>query len=98
MLVGQWGWGYDETAEFFHATAKHKGVIQTGFLPDADLPAVYNGARALVFPTLYEGFGIPAVEMMGCGGAVLASTAGAVAEVVGSQHSSDPSGRCRGLA
>jgi alpha-1,3-rhamnosyl/mannosyltransferase len=84
VLVGQWGWRFDETADFFHSTAKHKGVIQTGFLPDADLPAVYNGARALVFPTLYEGFGIPAVEMMGCGGAVLASTAGAVAEVVGS--------------
>ena len=87
VLVGQWGWKFDETADYFHAMAKHKGVIQTGFLPDADLPAVYNGARALVFPTLYEGFGIPPVEMMGCGGAVLASTAGAVAEVVGSHAS-----------
>jgi len=83
VLAGQWGWRYEEIAAFFDATARHKGVIQTGFLPDEVLPALYNGARALVFPTLYEGFGIPVVEMMGCGGAVLASTAGAVAEVAG---------------
>jgi len=85
VLAGQWGWRFDETADFFFSTARHRGVIQTGFVPDADLPAVYNGARALVFPSLYEGFGIPAIEMMGCGGAVLASTAGALAEVVGKQ-------------
>jgi len=81
VLAGQWGWRCDETALYFHSTARHQGVIQTGYLPDEDLPAVYNGARALVFPTLYEGFGIPVVEMMGCGGAVLASNTGAVAEV-----------------
>jgi glycosyltransferase involved in cell wall biosynthesis len=83
VLAGAWGWKYEAAAEFFHAVGKHKGVVRPGFLPDEALPAVYNGARALVLPTLYEGFGIPAVEMMGCGGAVLASTAGAVAEVVG---------------
>jgi glycosyltransferase involved in cell wall biosynthesis len=49
----------------------------------ADLSALYSSARALVFPTLYEGFGMPTVEMLACGGAVLASTAGAVAETVG---------------
>jgi alpha-1,3-rhamnosyl/mannosyltransferase len=83
VLVGQWGWHFEEAADFYHSTAKHKNVIQIGYVPDEALPAIYNGARALVFPTYYEGFGIPAVEMMGCGGAVLASTAGAVAEVVG---------------
>jgi alpha-1,3-rhamnosyl/mannosyltransferase len=46
---------------------------------------LYNGARALVFPSFYEGFGLPPVEMLACGGAVLASTAGAVAETVGGQ-------------
>ena len=45
----------------------------------------YNGARALVFPSFYEGFGLPPLEMLACGGAVLASTAGALAETVGQQ-------------
>jgi len=44
---------------------------------------LYNGARALVYPSLYEGFGLPPVEMLACGGAVLASTAGALVETVG---------------
>lgn len=83
VLAGQWGWHFEEIAEYYQQTAKDKGVRQLGFVADADLPALYNGARALVFPTFYEGFGIPAVEMMGCGGAVLASKAPAVAEVVG---------------
>jgi len=83
VLAGQWGWRFEEIAEFYHATGKHKGVRQIGFVADEDLPALYNGARALVFPTHYEGFGIPAVEMLGCGGAVLASATAAVAEVVG---------------
>ncbi len=83
VLAGQWGWNFEAIADYYEKTAKDKGVRQLGFVADEDLPALYNGARALVFPTHYEGFGIPAVEMMGCGGAVLASTAGAVAEVVG---------------
>lgn len=83
VLAGQWGWHFEEIAEFYEKVGKHNGVRQLGFVADADLPALYNGARALVFPTLYEGFGIPAVEMMGCGGVVLASTADAVVEVVG---------------
>jgi alpha-1,3-rhamnosyl/mannosyltransferase len=52
---------------------------------DADLPALYGGARALAYPSLYEGFGLPPVEMLACGGAVLASTAGAVAETAGAR-------------
>ena len=50
---------------------------------------LYNGARALAFPSLYEGFGLPPVEMLACGGAVLASTAGAVAETVGGRRPPD---------
>src|SRR5439155_14493833 len=53
------------------------------YVPEGALGALYNGARALAFPSLYEGFGLPPVEMMACGGAVLASTAAAVAEVAG---------------
>lgn len=83
VLVGPWGWHFEELAAYYEFEAKHKHVIQVGYLAEADLPAVYNGARALVFPTWYEGFGLPAAEMLACGGTVLASTAAAVAEVLG---------------
>ena len=48
-----------------------------------DLPALYAGARALVFPSLDEGFGLPVVEAFACGTPVLASTAGALPETAG---------------
>lgn len=55
------------------------------------MAALYCGARALVYPSLYEGFGLPPLEMLACGGAVLASTAGALRETVGGQaHLVDP--------
>jgi alpha-1,3-rhamnosyl/mannosyltransferase len=85
LLVGGWGWNAGDVAEYLHAEARHRGVMHLGYVEDADLPALYNGARALVYPSLYEGFGLPPVEMLACGGAVLASTAGAVTETVGGQ-------------
>jgi alpha-1,3-rhamnosyl/mannosyltransferase len=83
VLVGSWGWNAGPEAEYLHNVARHQGVIRLGYLADDDLAAVYNGARALVYPSLYEGFGLPPLEMMACGGAVLASTAGALVETVG---------------
>jgi alpha-1,3-rhamnosyl/mannosyltransferase len=85
LLVGGWGWKTEEIAEYYHREARHRGVRQLGYLADEHLAAVYNGARALVFPSLYEGFGLPPLEMMACGGAVLASTAGALVETVGTR-------------
>ncbi len=55
----------------------------TGFVPDEDLVFFYNRATALVQPSLLEGFGLPPVEAMACGTAVLASHAGSLPEVVG---------------
>jgi alpha-1,3-rhamnosyl/mannosyltransferase len=85
VLVGGWGWGVADVAAFLEEEARHKGVLHLGYVPEVDLAALYNGARALAYPSLYEGFGLPPVEMLACGGAVLASTAGAVAETVGGQ-------------
>jgi alpha-1,3-rhamnosyl/mannosyltransferase len=91
LLVGRWGWGSRDVADYFHREARHRGVIQLGYVAEEHLPTIYNGARALVFPSYYEGFGMPPVEMMACGGAVLASTAGAVKEVVcGRAHLVEP--------
>ena len=91
VLAGGWGWNVAAVAEHYQSVARHLGVRHLGYVADADLPAIYRGARALVFPTHYEGFGLPPLEMMACGGAVLASTAGAVVETVGRHaHLIDP--------
>ena len=58
-------------------------VIFTGYVPDADLPALYSGARAFVFPSLEEGFGLPPLEAMACGAPVVASDIPVFREVLG---------------
>jgi glycosyltransferase involved in cell wall biosynthesis len=59
------------------------GLIRIGRVDDAALKALYEGARALVFPSIYEGFGLPPLEAMACGCPVAASTAAAVTEACG---------------
>jgi glycosyltransferase involved in cell wall biosynthesis len=83
VLVGPWGWRFEELVGYYETEAKHRNVIHLGYVAEADLPAVYAGARALVFPSWYEGFGMPAAEMLACGGAVLASDTPALTEVLG---------------
>ncbi len=57
-------------------------VLFVPYVSDRDLPSLYSGALALVFPSLYEGFGLPVLEAMACGIPVIASRAGALPEVV----------------
>jgi glycosyltransferase involved in cell wall biosynthesis len=78
VLAGGKGWLYDpawgEGVE---------GVHITGYIDEADKAALYSGALALVFPSLYEGFGFPVVEAMGCGAPVIASDTSSLPELVG---------------
>ena len=82
VLVGSDRWGAD-SLRVLETLRVRKDVVLTGFAPAADLPALYSGAACLVFPSLYEGFGLPVLEAMACGTPVIASNRGALPEVVG---------------
>ena len=58
-------------------------VVLAGRVPDDELPGYYSGAAAVVLPSLYEGFGLPALEALACGAPLVVSSAGALPEVVG---------------
>jgi alpha-1,3-rhamnosyl/mannosyltransferase len=85
VLVGAWGWNSADVAQYLHDVARHQGVFHLGYVREAQIAALYQGARALVYPSHYEGFGLPPLEMLAVGGAVLASTADAIAETVQGQ-------------
>ena len=58
-------------------------VVFTGYVPDSYLPALYSGAAAMIYPSLYEGFGLPPLEAMACGTPVVTSGTSSLPEVVG---------------
>jgi len=83
VIAGKRGWLEDPIfAEAARANLQN-GVLFTGFVPDGDLPALYNLAELFVFPSLIEGFGLPPLEAMACGTPVVASDRGALPEVLG---------------
>ncbi len=83
VLAGWHGWGSKKWLE----TAKKAGlsgrIYIIGHIPDAHLAAIYNGATVLVYPSLYEGFGLPIVEAMACGCPVICSNVASMPEVAG---------------
>lgn len=83
VLVGSKGWLYDEiyTAPEKFGISNHVRFLD--YVPNDDLPALYSGALGLLFPSLYEGFGLPILEGFACGCPVLTSSVGATAEVAG---------------
>ena len=83
VLVGGKGWLDGEIEERFNELSKKYSLIKTGYVPDADLPALYSGAALFVYPALYEGFGMPPLEAMACGVPVITSDNSSLPEVVG---------------
>ena len=83
VLVGWNGWGDKKWFEKIKETDLKNRIYFTGHIPDDDLKAIYNGAQALVYPSLYEGFGLPIVEAMACGCPVICSNAASMPEVAG---------------
>jgi glycosyltransferase involved in cell wall biosynthesis len=71
------------TGQTFGRHVDQRGVRALGHVAHDELPALYRGARALVFPSLFEGFGVPVLEAMACGTPVASSDRGSLAEVAG---------------
>lgn len=84
VLVGTLGWKYDRILDSLSdADQKLRSrIILTGYVPDEDLSALYSGAAVFVYPSLYEGFGLPPLEAMQCGTPVITSNTSSLPEVV----------------
>ena len=83
VLAGKKGWLYDKLFAQVKSLGLEEDVYFPGYIAQADLPALLSGALAFVFPSLYEGFGMPALEAMACGTPLIASRASSLPEVVG---------------
>lgn len=83
VLAGRRGWFYEDILHTADALQLGKSLHWVENVPDADLPAVYNGAVALVLPSFYEGFGFPPLEAMACGIPTIVSDRASLPEVVG---------------
>ncbi|HEY0455343.1 MAG TPA: glycosyltransferase family 1 protein, partial [Verrucomicrobiae bacterium] len=83
VLAGSDWKGAEVVHEAAHKSRWSADIRFLGFVPDKQLPALYGAAEGFVFPSLFEGFGMPAIEAMACGCPVICGSAGALGEVVG---------------
>jgi glycosyltransferase involved in cell wall biosynthesis len=83
VIGGGLGWMYEPVFQAVEEYSLGEEVVFLGYVPDADLPALYHLADVFVYPTIYEGFGIPALEAMACGTPVVTSNSSSLPEAVG---------------
>lgn len=83
VLVGKSKWQESSLFQLAHELGLEDHINFTGYVTDEDLVALYNGADVFVYPSLYEGFGLPPLEAMACGCPVVASDSSSLPEVVG---------------
>lgn len=84
VIAGGKGWFYAEVFKLVQDLKLEQDVIFPGYVPDEELPLWYNAATVFVYPSLYEGFGLPPLEAMACGVPVITSNTSSLPEVVGS--------------
>lgn len=83
LAAGVAGWGLDQFGPLVQNLGLQSNVWPLGYVPEADLPWFYAGAAALVWPSFYEGFGLPPLEAAACGTPVITSNVSAMPEVLG---------------
>jgi glycosyltransferase involved in cell wall biosynthesis len=83
VLVGKCAWLYDETLRALDQAGVKDSVVLTGYVPESDLPALYSSALCFVYPSYFEGFGLPPLEAMKCGAPVIVGNRTSLPEVVG---------------
>lgn len=83
IIAGAWDPRYPQAKQLAHDLHLAEQITFLGPVADADLPALYSGAELFVFPSLYEGFGLPVLEAMACGTAVLCTHTSSLPEVGG---------------
>lgn len=84
VLVGAKGWNFDSIFNAIAANPKvRERIIVTGYAADEDLAPLYSGAMMFVYPSLYEGFGLPPLEAMQCGVPTITSNTSSLPEVIG---------------
>ena len=83
VLVGKKAWLYGETLRAVERHGVSGRTVFTGYVSERDLPALYSGALCFVYPSYFEGFGLPVLEAMQCGVPVVAGDRASLPEVVG---------------
>jgi glycosyltransferase involved in cell wall biosynthesis len=83
VLAGKCAWLYDETLRRIKELKISDSVILPGYVPETDLPALYSGALCFIYPSYFEGFGLPPLEAMKCGAPVIVGDRTSLPEVVG---------------
>jgi len=84
VIAGQTGWKSEATYEEREKSPYREDILFIGRVPDQDLVQIYNQAELFVYPSLFEGFGLPPLEAMSCGLPVIASNTSSLKEVIGS--------------
>jgi glycosyltransferase involved in cell wall biosynthesis len=83
VLAGKRGWLNTEIFRTAERNALSKDILFTDYVPERDLPGLYSGALCFVYPSYFEGFGLPVVEAMQCGVPVIAGNRTSLPEVIG---------------
>jgi glycosyltransferase involved in cell wall biosynthesis len=83
VIAGRKGWMYEELFQAVQSLNLSDRVIFTGYVPEQDLPLLYNVADVFVYPSLYEGFGLPVLEAMACGIPVVTANVSSMPEITG---------------
>ncbi len=83
VIAGSQGWGHDAVLRAASESGVRDRIFFPGYIPERELPSLYNLADVFVYPSLYEGFGLPVLEAMACGAPIVASGVSSMPEISG---------------